>query len=94
MLKAIATLRTIGEDVAVDVVWTADGAPVATDCVWTFSGTKADRRIATRFVAAINAQAVFAFPAVVTDADGRTHVASQSRVWARSMAADLKRLGF
>lgn len=50
--------------------------------------------LAQRLSAAITAGAVFHDPEVRTDVNGRTYVVSKSRVLARMMSADLKRLGF
>lgn len=54
------------------------------------------RAVAERLAAAINAGAVFEVgtPAVLTDVNGRTYLNMSSRVLARTMNADLNRLGF
>jgi hypothetical protein len=49
---------------------------------------------ARRLVAAINAQAVYTDPRIVTDVNGATYVQATSRVLGRRASADLRRLGY
>lgn len=73
--------------------------------VWESTDTQIDRvaphgfsvprgPLAARLVAAIEAGAVYADPTVTTDGMGATYVASNVKVWGRTMADDLTALGF
>ena len=96
IVKVKAVLQKTGSaHTSSGIAWRVDtewDAPVDRPSTHAFS--LANKRTAERLVTAINAQAVFVNPRVLTDSQGQTYVAADSRVLGKYANADLTRLGF
>jgi len=97
MASATVAVAVDGEGrdyLRVAVTWTVAGATLDRPSTGGFGLKLSHRALAERLVRAINAQAVFANPAIKRDVNGATYISAASRVLGRMINADLRRLGF
>lgn len=96
MLKATATVSIEhdenGAHLLVSTRWS--GEPLDREVGIGFTLPVAKRPLASRLANAIDGGAVFRRPVVRRDVHGKTYVSADVMVRGRTMAADLRRLGF
>lgn len=92
-LTAKASISTTEEgSLRVDVTW--EGEPLDRSIGLCYGLKSSHGKLASRLIAAINAQRVFTHAAILKDRDGKTYVSAATNVWGRTLNRDLKRLGF
>jgi len=90
MLRARAEIQERDSGYLVNIIWS--GAPL--DRPHTYGIEFRTRRLADRYVAAVDAQKVFVNPKIAKDVYGKSYVVAECRVYGRHANKDLLSLGF